>query len=90
MLNVTHAGRRWEIIWANLPFSANLHDYGKIGGSFRERKRIKRKAAQWARRPQMMPPLEQRAVLSALLRSSEVSGDFAERILRNCDPDLGS
>jgi DNA adenine methylase len=83
LLNITHAGPRWETIWANFSFSPDLHDYSKIGGTFRERERIKRKAARWARKLELMPPLEQRAILSALLRSSLVCSEFADRILRN-------
>lgn len=83
LLNVTHTGPRWEVVWANFAFSADLHDYSNIGGTFRERDRIKRKAARWVRKLELMPVLEQRAVLSALLQSSHVGADFAEHILRD-------
>ncbi|WP_063790137.1 DNA adenine methylase [Bradyrhizobium pachyrhizi] len=64
--NVTHAGLRTEVVWANFDFSTSLHDYGCIGGDFRERERIKRKTSRWVRRLQQMSELERCAIVAAI------------------------
>lgn len=81
LVNISHAGRRRERIWANFEFSPDLHDYAPIGGSFRERERIRRKANRWAQKLARMPDLERRAVLAALIRSSDIEPGFAERLI---------
>jgi DNA adenine methylase len=64
--NVTHAGCRTEIVWANFEFTATLHDYRCIGDDFRERERIRRKASRWISNLQRMPELERRAIVAAI------------------------
>ncbi|MFE0015961.1 DNA adenine methylase [Mesorhizobium sp. NPDC059054] len=82
LVNVTHGGLRRENIWANFPFSADLHDYTSIGGSFRERERIRRKTARWVNKLAQLPAVERRAVLAALIQSSDIEPDFANRLVR--------
>jgi DNA adenine methylase len=57
---------REEYVWCNFPEPARLHDYSFLGDNFRERERIKRKAARWANRFQNLPTLERRAILEQL------------------------
>lgn len=81
LVNISHAGPRRERIWANFEFSADLHDYALIGGSFRERERIRRKTTRWVHRLARLPDLERRAVLAAIIQSSDIELGFAERLL---------
>jgi hypothetical protein len=81
LVNVTHAGLRRERIWANFEFSPDLHDYASIGGSFRERERIRRKTSRWVHNLALLPDLERRAVLAALIQSSDIEPIFVERLL---------
>ena len=81
LVNVSHAGLRHERIWANFEFSPDLHDYAPIGGSFRERERIRRKTSRWVHKLARLPDLERRAVLAALIQSSDIEPGFAERLL---------
>lgn len=81
LVNVTQAGRRCERVWANFEFSTKLHDYASIGGSFRERERIHRKATRWVHRLARLPELERRAMFAALLQSPDIEPDFADRLL---------
>jgi len=64
---VTRSGRmKTEWLWFNFPEPVALHDYRYLGGTFRERERIKRKKLRWANRLRTMPVLERRALLAAL------------------------
>lgn len=81
LVNVSHAGLRQERIWANFEFSHDLHDYGPIGGNFRERERIRRKASRWVHKLAQLPDLERHAILAALVQSSDIEPGFAERLL---------
>lgn len=81
LVNVSHAGPRHERLWANFEFSPDLHDYAPIGGSFRERERIRRKTSRWVHKLARLPDLERRAVLAALIQSSDIESGFAERLL---------
>lgn len=81
LVNVSHAGQRIERIWANFEFSPDLHDYDRIGGTFRERERIRRKTSRWVHKLAQLPDLERRAVLAALIQSSDIEPSFAERLL---------
>ena len=80
LVNVSHAGPRSERD-GQLRIFADLHDYAPIGGSFRERERIRRKTSRWAHKLARLPDLERRAVLAALIQSSIVQPGFAERLL---------
>ena len=82
VVNVTHAGKRTERIWANFEFSTDLHDYDPIGEDFRERERIRRKTSRWLQRLSILPELERKAILAALLQAPEVEPQFIERIAR--------
>lgn len=81
LVNISHAGPRRERIWANFKFSPDLHDYAPIGGSFRERERIRRKTCRWVHKLARLPDLERRAVIAALIQSSDVDPSFVERLL---------
>jgi site-specific DNA-adenine methylase len=82
LINVTHAGRRTERLWANFNFSNDLHDYEPIGIDFRDRERVRRKTARWKQRLAAMPELERRAILVALIQAPEVEPNFIDRLLR--------
>jgi DNA adenine methylase len=68
--------RAVECLWMNYPAPLELHDYRFLGGTFRERERIKRKRARWRGRLQQMPLLERHALLAAIedLRDSARAG----------------
>ena len=79
---MTRGGRlATEWLWFNYPEPVELHDYGFLGTSFRERERIKRKKQRWTARLVRMPILERQALLSAIaeLGSADIarSGDAA-------------
>ena len=81
LVNVSHAGLRREQIWANFEFSPDLHDYAPIGGNFRERERIRRKTGRWVHKLAGLPELERRAVLAALIQSTDIEPGFVERLI---------
>lgn len=81
LVNVSHAGLRRERIWANFQFSPDLHDYAPIGGNFRERERIRRKTGRWVHKLARLPDLERRAILAALIQTSDVEPDFVEHLI---------
>jgi hypothetical protein len=82
VVNVTHAGKRTERVWANFAFTSDLHDYDPIGSDFRERERVRRKAARWSQRLALMPELERKAIVAALLQAPGVEPQFIERLAR--------
>lgn len=55
-----------EWLWMNYAEPERLHDYSWLGDDYRERERIKRKAARWVRRFERLPVLERRAIWAAL------------------------
>lgn len=64
--NISQCGPRDEVVWANFDYSADLHDYGSVGGDFRERERIRRKAARWLRNLDEMSEIERKAILALI------------------------
>ena len=63
---MNQGGVRTEKLWLN--FSPDrMHWASYAGKNFTERQCIKRKAANWAKRYQAMPPAERLAVLSGLM-----------------------
>lgn len=58
-------GRSTECVWFNWPRQEPA-DVRFVGENFRDRERIKRKAARWARMLKAMPPHERAAVLAAV------------------------
>lgn len=68
----TRRGPATESLWMNYEAPATLADYSHVGGNFRERERIKRKAARWVRRWQQLPQLEREAIRTAML-AGEIS-----------------
>lgn len=66
---MTRRGVAVESLWMNYPAPARLADYSYAGSSFRERQRIKRKAARWVRRWEQLPAVERGAIVSAMLAS---------------------
>jgi DNA adenine methylase len=63
---MNQAGVRTEKLWLNFTVE-RVHWARYAGKNFTDRQRIKRKAANWARRYQGLPPGERLAVLSALM-----------------------
>ncbi len=55
-----------ESLWMNYPEPEKLHDYRFLGGTFRERERIRRRIDRWRERLEAMPPQERNALLYAL------------------------
>ncbi len=64
--SATRGGPRIESVWCNFPESAELHDSRYVGRDYRERERIRRKAARWRRMLMAMPAAERQAVLDAI------------------------
>ena len=63
---MNQAGVRTEKLWFN--FTADrLHWASYAGKNFTDRQRIKRKAANWGKRYQALPPAERLAVLAAMM-----------------------
>jgi hypothetical protein len=72
---MTRRGLRTESLWMNYPAPAALADYGYAGSNFRERERIKRKAARWVRRWEQLPAIERGAILSAMRDRGIIGAD---------------
>jgi site-specific DNA-adenine methylase len=62
----TRRGRVTECLWMNFPTPTALHDYTHLGGTYRERERIKRKSARWAAKIAKMDRQERLAIMAAL------------------------
>lgn len=56
-----------ECLWMNYPYTNELHDYQYLGGTFRERERIKRRNDRWVSKLKSLPILEQKALLAQLM-----------------------
>lgn len=63
----TRGGLQDERLWMNYPAPERLHDYRYLGGSNRERERIRRRQRNWVSQLQAMDPLEREAMLEALI-----------------------
>jgi hypothetical protein len=63
---MNQGGVRTEKIWFNFPVD-RLHWAGYAGKNFTDRQRVKRKAANWAKRYQALPRAERLAVLAAMM-----------------------
>lgn len=70
---MTRRGPATESLWLNYPTPAALADYAHVGRDYRERERIKRKAARWVRRFEQLPQLERGAIADALQRAGALS-----------------
>lgn len=70
---MTRGGLREEHVWCSFPPPAVLHDCRYAGNNYRERLRIKRKAARWRRKLAAMHPLERQVIAEAL---ADVSSDI--------------
>lgn len=55
-----------ECLWLNFPEPTELHDWRFAGRNFRERLKLKRKAARWMTRLDDMKPLEKGFLLDAI------------------------
>lgn len=62
-----------EYLWCNYQAPAALHDYRYLGRTYRERERIKRKAARWRANLDAMPELERQALLSVIAADAPTS-----------------
>lgn len=62
----TQAQVRTEVVWLNFE-PGRMHWPSHAGWNFTDRQRIKRKAASWARRYEVMPTGERQAVLAAIM-----------------------
>jgi hypothetical protein len=70
---MNQAGVRTEKLWFN--FTPQRRFWARCAGkNFTDRQRIKRKAENWARRYQAMPPAERLAVLAALMAVEAADG----------------
>ena len=63
---MNQAGVRTEKLWFNFAVD-RVHWASYAGKNFTDRQRIKRKAANWARRYQDLPQSERLAVLAAMM-----------------------
>ncbi len=57
-----------ECLWMNYKEPTKLHDYSFLGGTFREREKIKRKAKRWVFRFNRMNELEREAIIEELIK----------------------
>ena len=64
----TRAGTATECLWMNFPPPQVLHDPRYVGKNKRERERIRRRARNWRRTLERIPPLERQAIIDALTR----------------------
>lgn len=64
--NMTRGGQQTEQLWMNYAEPTALHDTRYIGTDYRERERIRRKAAFLRRKLDALPPLHRQAVLEHL------------------------
>ena len=62
----TQVGAAKEWLWFNYQKPQILHDYRHLGTGFRERERIRRKAARWTQRVLQLAEPEKTALLSAM------------------------
>jgi DNA adenine methylase len=67
---MTRGGVRQEHLWSRSTIAAAGVGTRYAGSNFRERERIKRKAARWASMWRAMPPAERGAVLGAVLAAA--------------------
>lgn len=63
----TRRGHVVEHLWTNYPSPQALHDYQYLGKDAQERETIRRKHQRWIKKLDKMPPLEQKAIINALL-----------------------
>lgn len=63
---MTRRGVATETLWMNYAPPARLADYAYAGQDFRERERIKRKAARFVAKWDKLPALERHAIVSAM------------------------
>lgn len=63
---MTRGGPRTECVWCNFPAPKRFHDVRFLGKSFRDRFRIKRKAARWVRKLLAMEADERQVIMTAL------------------------
>ncbi len=63
---MTRRGPATETLWMNYAPPARLADYGCAGQDFRERERIKRKAARFVAKWDKLPALERGAIVQAM------------------------
>ena len=69
---MTRRGVATESLWMNYdPDNIRPHDLRYIGGSFRERERIKRKASRWVAKILAMPDLERQFILASIAKADE-------------------
>lgn len=80
MINVTHGGRKTEHVWTNFDLQSHLHDFSVIGGDFRERDRIRRRAKRWTSRLDGLPALERNAMVEAMVMSPKIDRAMVERL----------
>jgi len=64
-----------ESLWMNYPAPSTIAETTYAGSGFRERERIKRKAARWRAKFEALPAIEQQAIMSALSMGSPRHSD---------------
>lgn len=70
---MTRRGVATESLWMNYDAPSTIADSGYAGSDFRDRQRIKRKAARWVERFGALPALERQAILDQLAAAGIVS-----------------
>jgi DNA adenine methylase len=73
----SRGGAATECLWCNFPAMVDRHDTRFMGAGFRERERIKRKAARWAARIARLDPGERAAILAAIAAGGDAAGGIA-------------
>lgn len=72
---MTRRGVATESLWMNYAPPGAIADSGYAGSDFRDRQRIKRKAARWVERFGALPSLERQAILEQLAAAGIVTAD---------------
>lgn len=87
---MTRGGPRVESLWCNYAEPGSIADPAYAGQDFRDRQRIKRKAARWVERFSALPSLERQAIVAQLAAAGIVVPVDAAGTSRMTLQDLGA
>ena len=85
----TRRGPATECLWFNYDHPKILHDTQYLGSTYRDRERIKKKAARWKLKFQALPELERQAILTAMLGDNSWQFSPKAAVLANTDGNDG-
>jgi DNA adenine methylase len=84
----THGGPRTECLWLNFPEPSVLHDPRWVGGDYRRREVLARRARRWMKRLRAMPAYERQYLVDAIASALHpaVDPDTPFSAGRSCSP----